>query len=133
MSLGKLWVLVITPILYAWHYSISWYFYKFSKKAIYDDLRKLGSEFAFVAITFWVAALLDTTSRLNTILDAAPRETVTGTTISTLLLILFFDAVAVFFYKTYEEKKKKNIIQYWRLFISLSAGIIILGTSILMI
>ncbi|RJP53673.1 MAG: hypothetical protein C4557_04385 [Anaerolineaceae bacterium] len=133
MSLTKLWVLAITPLLYLWHYGISWFLYKSSSKRIYEDSRKFGSELAFVAITFWVAALIDTTSRLHTILKTEPSETIVGISISSILIVLLFDAIAVFFYKTYEEKNRKNIKQYWRLFISYVAGLVVLGAGVLMI
>jgi hypothetical protein len=85
MPSGKYLLLFLTPIVYIWHYGISWFFYKSNWKSILEDIHKLGIELSFVGITLFVGALFDKTSLFRTLLVNSEIDAVIASVVVSIL------------------------------------------------
>lgn len=136
MSLLKVEILAGTFLLSATHILLSWLIYKHDKNKIWDDIRRFGAEFAFVGTSFFVSALLDSSSNFYFLLEAHSSDesvqATVGVGLFSFITLFVFDIFAILLYKTYEEIKRNRVNHRWRLWVSYVLGIATLGIGISM-
>lgn len=131
----KVLAVALTGVLYVVHLGINWGVYRFDWKKTLDDLRRFGTEFAFIGVSFFATALLDTSSGFYERFKSIPDDrSVALATVFSILVFCIFDGLAVWFYKTYLEKLRGRQTKrpVWRLLLSHTLGIVAMSVGILL-